>query len=127
MRVMSGKVLEEIPGFTQELQAAWKDLNVIIVRNEDLIFRPRPLIEKICKCAGGEVNKVIQSIDAPAFPPQNSRLSAQELYEKQEHRYALYTYEDLQWMESKLDVEILRRFGYDFQWEIIDALEEGER
>lgn len=65
-----------IPDTYESLIHAWRDWNaayyevrdypLLIVRFEDLVFRPREVVQKVCECAGGTIGEPFWYLKEPA-------------------------------------------------------------
>lgn len=96
----------------------------IIVRFEDLLFRPKQLVEAICVCGGGKLKNETRfhyhadSIKAGARPESvghhssTTMLTAMIKYGKDQNRRTGFTHDDLNFAAQALDAEMMETLGY---------------
>jgi hypothetical protein len=95
----------------------------IMVRFEDLIFRPKELIEAVCACGGGIPATSTFQYHAGGFKvgaiaghhdSNTTLLTAMIRYGRERHRRTGFTPDDLHFMAEALDREMMHAFGYRF-------------
>lgn len=104
------------------------DIAYLVIRFEDLLFRPKELAQRVCNCAGGQPKPMGEMVilEAPAkrHGYSNNRSQALEKYRNPKHRYSLYSHQDLKFMEKALNQKMLEMFGYKVDWNIYRIIEQ---
>ena len=107
------------------------DIAVLVVRHEDILFRPRELVQRVCSCAGGSTlsgNEFIM-IDGPAktFEDQSNRNAIMKRNADPEFRYSKFSREDFEFIDKEINHEILKIFGFDLDRDIFDRMEQRRK
>jgi len=91
-----------------------KEFPRIIVRYEDVLFRPEEIVNDICTCAGGTMkpNFINQEATAKNHGTGNGKKQSEKKYGDEERRVVGYKDEDLKWFEENIDVALLEELGY---------------
>ena len=91
----------------------------LIIRYEDLLFRPHSVLKDVCDCAGGEMKEfkpIYHDVKGNQGSHQGSTsnvLDAFILYGNAEKRIKGYTNEDLKYAEDHLSQDLMEVFGYN--------------
>ena len=99
-------------GHTMEQPAK---IPTIIVRFEDLLFRPEKLTQNICNCIGGVTRKNMNIIDkkGKSHGQSRSRTQALRVYSNPNYRYKPFADNDIDFMKQYLDQRLLGSFMYN--------------
>lgn len=86
----------------------------IVLRFEDVLFRPKLIVDKVCKCVNGYRRSDTKLIDKAAKPHGKSKTRKQALnsYSNNNYRYSNYSNDDLIFVNNTINQTILSLFGY---------------
>ena len=91
---------------------------MVMVRFEDLLFRPYDVANRLCGCIGHNrlLNGTVTLSDgkAKAHGKSNNRSEAMRIYGDKEYRYDGYTKNDLLYIDEHVNHTLLQIFGYGF-------------
>jgi hypothetical protein len=112
--------------YQEYIQASFPKL---IVRFEDLVFHPKQVTQKVCECAGGEMNKqpfkyIVDSAkkgEGAHGKERTSYIDALVKYGTEKGRYKGMTEEDLRFAKTHLDPALMAMFGYPYPSAYIEA------
>ena len=104
------------------------DIAVLVVRTDDLIFRPLELTRKLCLCAGGtlvsEDEFEIMEEAAKEHGNSSTRSAAMALYGDPEYRYSRFSRDDFEFIDREINHDILKIFGFDFNRDIFERVDQ---
>jgi hypothetical protein len=94
----------------------------LMVRFEDLIFYPKQVVQTVCECAGGELNKgkfkyvtgSAKKGDGAHGKDKTGYLQALSRYGKVDGRYTGMEDADLQYALQHLDPQLMQLFRYPY-------------
>ena len=89
----------------------------IVVRFEDVLFRPIATVDRVCACVGGYRRRDGTVLDEGASKPHGksrTRQQALDSYADARLRFEGYSEEDLRFVHGALNHTILDMFGYQF-------------
>ena len=97
----------------------------LIVRFEDMLFRPQSVVTQFCKCLGkcklqSDVDPqhvIIQEEASKGHGNPRNRTMSFWSYSRPEYRYDGYTREDLEYLSQHVNHTLLEMFGYEFDVE----------
>lgn len=87
----------------------------LMVRFEDLLFRPESVIGDVCKCAGGNLKgkfQVIQNSAKPKHAGSSDLETAVRRYGDKQKRIEKFTQRDIDAARTFLNVDLMNKFGY---------------
>ena len=89
----------------------------IVVRFEDVLFRPVGVVDRICECVGGYRRKdqtILNEGASKRHGKSKTRQQAIDSYANETYRFSKYLPDDLQFVRETVNDTILQLFGYDF-------------
>eukprot|EP01084_Bolivina_argentea_P171917 297828_1 len=99
------------------LQTFYKPVKLphIVIRFEDILFRPEDVVDKVCQCVGGfrTEDTWLQENAAKRHGKSKTRQQALAAYADQTYRYINYNENDIKFVNSVLNISIMKMFGYN--------------
>ena len=99
------------------IQTPAPDIPFVIVRFEDILFSPKALVQRLCRCVGGvsrnENEIIVHEQRLKSHGHSRDRQQALSVYGDPLYRYELYTESDLAFLKQELDPRIIQMFGYN--------------
>lgn len=91
-----------------------RTIPTIVIRFEDILYKPQQIVNFFCNCIGGLKKKDVYVNNQSAKPHGNSRsrIQALETYNDSDFRYLAYSKQDIQFLKENLDANLLNLFGY---------------
>ena len=112
--------------FWQEWNQKYFDADFprLMVRNEDVVFRPKAVVKEVCDCIGGtmtekfdfqvEGTKRNDMYHSTTSQPATDWIGAITKYGHDKHRFDGFKEEDLKLADSVFDPEMMETFHYKF-------------